>query len=555
MKKALAGLLSVALVVGVSVMASESAHAAGGDGVDPNTIRIQRDGGGPNDPLRPGDTVLVTAKWSVPDSTQPGHTFTMTLPSVFSGAEIPDFDLRNVQDGDPVGRCSVAGSPAVVTCILGPNISNKVNVSGDLWLRVQATQQTNDTSVLFVVDGVGIYIGLPGGTGIVPDDRPIEINPDGLFFKSGHSLIGDAAGYLYWEVGIPYHTPSAPVVFRDTIQAGASSHQHLLPNEQGPPGYRTPQRLVRICAGSTETVPTGEYTVEVNVAQSELTITIQPAAFQRGCDIRVVYLTRPNNPLVGGQIFRNQVQWNNQYRDSSVTIAGTGGGTGGGDRQLGSFSIRKTLAGNAASRVPGTQEFTVPFLADGQPGGDLKIRADGTPVTVPNLPFGTVVTLGEIQPPDSAGLDWQIPQIRVNQAVQGTRAEIATITSDTVVDVVVENTVTSVDTSFSVEKVLSGNAAGSVPGSRRFNFNYSYQYPGETTWFSPIQLISQWDPPEHSPIQWGRVSGCGRCPPPRLLACSGGMQRSPSTASRVFAIRATMQTPLSSCWMVRAWWR
>ena len=131
----------------------------------------------------------------------------------------------------------------------------------------------------------------------------------------------------------------------------------------------------------------------------------------------------------------------------------------------GSFSISKALSG-PAGLVPGTTQFTVNYSVNGGTPIPLTLLADGTAVTVDDLPDGATVTFDEPTYPTVSGVTWT-----------GKTFSPSTITIDdaAVPTVTLTNTYTATPAatgSFSISKALSG-PAGLVPGTTQFTVNYS----------------------------------------------------------------------------------
>ncbi|MFC7404779.1 DUF5979 domain-containing protein, partial [Georgenia alba] len=100
------------------------------------------------------------------------------------------------------------------------------------------------------------------------------------------------------------------------------------------------------------------------------------------------------------------------------------------------------LDGEAAGEVPGDAQFTVEYSTDGgQTWQPLTITADGTPVTVEDLPAGTEVQLRETdQRPDINGVEWGEVTLTVNgEPVDGDTATFP-VGPDAGAAVVVTNT-------------------------------------------------------------------------------------------------------------------
>lgn len=160
-------------VAGAVVVSPVSAAETGG--IDPASIEITRDPAGTaGQPLTVGDSVRVTAAWSVPDGTVAGHRFTLQLPDVFSTVTVTPFALETAS-GESMGDCTVTGAPPLLACTLNSSVEGRSNVRGTLWAGVRASRATDSTSVEVVIDGGRTRsIPLPGGGGIVPRDTGTE---------------------------------------------------------------------------------------------------------------------------------------------------------------------------------------------------------------------------------------------------------------------------------------------------------------------------------------------------------------------------------------------
>ena len=99
--------------------------------------------------------------------------------------------------------------------------------------------------------------------------------------------------------------------------------------------------------------------------------------------------------------------------------------------------------------------------------------ADGTIVDGPqDVPFGTVVTFGEVTPPDIEGVEWGTPTITPNPI---------TIGDGTNPTVAVANTANFALGGFSAQKAVEGAASDLVPPTSSFALEYSYTPNGTTT--------------------------------------------------------------------------
>lgn len=107
-------------------------------------------------------------------------------------------------------------------------------------------------------------------------------------------------------------------------------------------------------------------------------------------------------------------------------------------KDLGAFSVKKLIEGDAASSVPGDATFTVEYEYPAGPGyeagsGELVVPADGTVVSSDPLPAGAEVALTEATPGEVAGATWGDPKFS---------ADTVTIGKDETVEVSLTNTIT-----------------------------------------------------------------------------------------------------------------
>ncbi|QJW35433.1 DUF5979 domain-containing protein [Cellulosimicrobium protaetiae] len=152
---------------------------------------------------------------------------------------------------------------------------------------------------------------------------------------------------------------------------------------------------------------------------------------------------------------------------------------------VGGFTVQKALAGNAAGAVPPGTEFQVDWTAvlpegvtyEGDLSGSLTVLADGTVVDGPaDLPVGTVVTFTEQTPlPDVPNVVWGSPAFAPG-------AEVTIVEGATGVELTVTNTATSVVGGFTLQKAVTGNAAGLVPGDTAFSVTWVATLPAGVTY-------------------------------------------------------------------------
>ncbi|MFE4466958.1 DUF5979 domain-containing protein [Oerskovia sp. NPDC056781] len=144
------------------------------------------------------------------------------------------------------------------------------------------------------------------------------------------------------------------------------------------------------------------------------------------------------------------------------------------EARAGGFSMAKSVAGEAARKVPASTEFTVRYAydLDGVPtSGTTTVTADGTVVDGPqNLREGTVVTFEEIALPAVDGVVWGTPVFSPATITVGAGEKTAVTLTNTALDVPAGG--------FSLAKAVEGLAADQVPDSTEFTVRYSYDLGG-----------------------------------------------------------------------------
>ena len=143
----------------------------------------------------------------------------------------------------------------------------------------------------------------------------------------------------------------------------------------------------------------------------------------------------------------------------------------------GAFTVEKLLDGDeAAVAAAGDATFTVKWTADDAQSGTIEVKAGQVSAPV-ELPRGTVVQLTEVTPtdlPDGVvwqGYTWQ-PTDGVTISDDGKTATF-TVTSDQTVGLQLTNTVTDAPGSFTVEKLLAGDAAA-IEAARGVSFDVAW---------------------------------------------------------------------------------
>ena len=143
----------------------------------------------------------------------------------------------------------------------------------------------------------------------------------------------------------------------------------------------------------------------------------------------------------------------------------------------GTFNIEKTVTGSAAASVVPTQMFTANYTYPGMVGGPgvLTVTNGGTSAYSNPIPYGSVVTLSELEPLGApADVDWGTPVFSGTGVTSNTDGTATlTIADDAQVTVELENPTTRLFGDFSVTKVIGADAAASVPGDFEFTVQYS----------------------------------------------------------------------------------
>lgn len=141
------------------------------------------------------------------------------------------------------------------------------------------------------------------------------------------------------------------------------------------------------------------------------------------------------------------------------------------ERDLGSFSITKSVTGSGDHLVDDGTTFTVTYSYPAGPGyeagsGQVEVPYGGDPAVVGGLPAGAVVTLDEMDPDNPIGGTW-LPE-------QFADGNIVTIAKDQDVAVGLENAIDLDTGAFSVVKELDGSGASLVPDDATFIVEYAY---------------------------------------------------------------------------------
>ncbi|MFF8818063.1 DUF5979 domain-containing protein [Leucobacter sp. NPDC015123] len=141
------------------------------------------------------------------------------------------------------------------------------------------------------------------------------------------------------------------------------------------------------------------------------------------------------------------------------------------ERDLGSFSVTKTLTGSGKHLIADDVTFTVEYSYPAGPGfeagsGTVEVTAGSDPVVVSGIPANAIVTLSEVAPDGVEGGTWRPASF--------TTGNVITVAKDDTVSVGVENTIDLNNGAFSVTKLIDGTGQDLVAGSTMFTVAYSY---------------------------------------------------------------------------------
>lgn len=138
---------------------------------------------------------------------------------------------------------------------------------------------------------------------------------------------------------------------------------------------------------------------------------------------------------------------------------------------LGGFSVTKSVTGAGSALVADDTTFAVDFTwtASGARSGlgTIQVGADGTAVSVTDIPVGATVMLSEPAPTAIDGVIWQTPVFSQHTFE---------ITSNTLVDITLTNPTELETGTFTAAKTITGTEAAQalVPEDTRFAIDFSY---------------------------------------------------------------------------------
>ena len=140
-------------------------------------------------------------------------------------------------------------------------------------------------------------------------------------------------------------------------------------------------------------------------------------------------------------------------------------------RDVGAFSLAKTVTGDATHLVPDGQEYTFEYA---YPAGDtfdagegtITVTAGGDPATVSDIPAGAVVTMTEVAPEKVTGGTWQ--------PVELDGPSTFTVEKDVTVELLATNELSLNSGGFAVAKQIAGDGASLVADGTEFEVRFTY---------------------------------------------------------------------------------
>ncbi|MFK3834834.1 DUF5979 domain-containing protein [Microbacterium sp. NPDC087868] len=409
----------------------------------------------------------VAATWAVPDSAQPGDTFTLNFPDALVGfgatIDLPD------ADGNIVGTCAVTESQFV--CTLTDFVATHNNVHGTLNFNAKFVEEFTEEQIEFTTgNNVTIVTDVEGGVGTAgPDDVPTSPTKFGYMNNDGTSMT--------WVIRVP------------SEDLGSGPNPIITDDYDAPlvfdPAGLTVRSIAKADWAQKDDESVWQYLGQGATAGTSYTLTDRPAdtAFDvqlNGANTDgsrvyevIVVMDLPVD-VADGDVFNNRAVVNGTtYNATPVPYVDAGGG-GEGD-SLGDIALTKTVTGSGAPQVAGTS-YTVNY-SYGTTNGTLTVT-DGQTAELNDVPEGAVITLSEVQA-TGEGVVYGTP-VFSGTGVTDNGDGTATVTMiDGVIEIGLENPVEQLLGGFDVTKVVTGSGAG-VVADAEYTVNYSYVAAGET---------------------------------------------------------------------------
>ena len=199
-------------------------------------------------------------------------------------------------------------------------------------------------------------------------------------------------------------------------------------------------------------------------------------------------------------------------------------------RDVGAFSVKKSLTGIATGLVSQEATFTVKWSYPAGVGyeadsGEAIVTADGDPVLVSGIPAGAVVSLVEETPTPVEGADWEAPIFSQSTF---------TINQGEVVSIELENPITLGSGGFQIRKLLDGTGADLIAPDTAFEVEYSY--PGGIGFEAgsgSISVLPDGEWVQSDPLPYGAEVTLEEVTP---AAVSGGVWESQKFSTSIFTV-------------------
>jgi LPXTG-motif cell wall-anchored protein len=412
----------------------------------------------------------VNATWAVPDSAQPGDTFTLNFPDALVGfgatIDLPD------ADGNIVGTCVVTNSQFV--CTLSDFVLTHNNVHGTLHFNAKFTESFDEEEITFETgNGSTIVTDVEGGVDDVDPELPQSPVKFGYVNNDGETMT--------WNIQVP-------------SEDFGSDTNPIITDDYDAPIVFDPSRLTVRWIDKADWADRDDPSVWTYLGEGSgpdsYTLTDRPAdtAFDVQLNqplsdgsrlYEVSFIVDLPADVENGDVFNNRAVVNGStYTATPVEYVGAGGGGEGDD--LGDFEVTKTVVGSGAPAVEGA-EYTVnySYVDDGETiTGSLTV-AEGQIDGLTDLPAGAVVTLSEVLPAEEGGIVYGVP-VFSGEGVTDNGDGTATFTViDGLVEIGLENLAVQITGGLLVTKTVTGDAATAVAGAE-YTVEYSYEANGET---------------------------------------------------------------------------
>lgn len=349
---------------------------------------VAPDPANPSAPLKPGQQFRMDATWSVPDTAQPGDTFSLVFPSPITGNS--STFVMNDPSGNDVGTCVVVGNN--VTCTLSDYVLTHSGVQGTLYFY--ATVSGAYDRLVFSTSWGGTFdLDVPPydpNPGPTPDPTPGPVPPPTAISKT----VGHSAGAQRWVVQVPgsqLRFNGSDVVLTDTYDTHLRIDLSTLVVQRIPTSlYGTASAPVALREGSGADT----YTLVRDAGPNSFQLTIHDAMPDQIYSLWYSSTVAPGT--ADGTVLTNTIVGLGQSSAQTVYsgAGGDGGGTQGrltvtkatagtGDAPAGSFPMSVTCVRNGATVVGFPREAQI---------------AAGASVTFDAIPLGAECTVTETDP-------------------------------------------------------------------------------------------------------------------------------------------------------------